>query len=56
LTTLAGKLGTRGHADGIGNEAEFWWPTGLAVDQAGNVFVADCGNNTIRQVSPVETN
>ena len=52
VTTLAGKAGVDGSVDGPGTEARFSWPAGLAVDQAGNVFVADRGNSTIRKISP----
>ena len=41
-----------GHADGFGVSATFWIPTGIAVDAAGFVFVADANNNLIRKISP----
>lgn len=52
VTTLAGKAGDYGHADGIGTNATFYAPHGVATDKAGNVYVADFGNNTIRKVTP----
>jgi len=52
VTTLAGLPGSSGYVDGTGNTARFYSPWGLAVDAAGNLFVADNGNHTIRKVSP----
>jgi len=52
VTTLAGLAGTAGVADGTGSAARFYYPSGVATDNAGNVFVADTFNQTIRQVTP----
>ena len=54
VTTLAGN-GTDGFVDGSGGPdggAEFSAPRGLAVDGAGNVYVADSNNNAIRKIDP----
>jgi hypothetical protein len=51
VTTLAGTAGVTGSTDGTGSAARFYLPTGVAVDTAGSVFVADSGNNTIRKVT-----
>lgn len=51
VTTLAGMAGSAGNVDGTGSGARFSYPSGVAVDGGGNVYVADCGNGTIRQVS-----
>lgn len=63
VTTLAGRSGERGSADGKGSDARFifgnigqqpaYYATGggLASDGDGNIYVADTGNATIRKVS-----
>jgi sugar lactone lactonase YvrE len=51
FSTLAGGASS-GSADGVGLAARFNFPTGVAVDSSGNVYVADSGNNTIRKVTP----
>ncbi len=55
VTTLAGTAGMVGSADGTGTAASFSSPQGLAVDNAGNVYVADTGNSTLRKVTPAGT-
>jgi sugar lactone lactonase YvrE len=50
ITTLAGSPGMSGRADGIGTDARFYFPTGVAADGAGNVYVADTNNCTIRKI------
>jgi len=49
LSTLVGS-NAAGYADGIGAAAEFNWLTGVAVDSAGNVYVADFGNHLIQKI------
>ena len=49
VTTIAGLAAAAGSADGTGSEARFSWPSGAAMDAAGNLYVADAVNNTIRK-------
>ena len=55
VTTLAGLAGSSGSADGTGSAAQFNIPHGVAVDSAGNVYVADHSNNTIRKGFPASS-
>lgn len=55
VSTFAGPSGSgyaAGYKDGAATEAKFNGPRGLAVDSAGNVFVADTGNHCIRKITP----
>ncbi len=50
VTTIAGTAGVNGANDGIGAAASFVGPYGLAFDTAGNLYVSDYGNFTIRKI------
>ncbi len=52
VSTLAGSAGQSGQADGIAGNARFNQPWGVVLDPAGNLYVADTGNDTVRKVSP----
>ncbi len=56
VTTLAGQAGVSGWADGTNTDAQFNRPNGIALDEAGNLFVADHYNHTIRKLTPAGTN
>jgi hypothetical protein len=50
-STIAGT-GAAGAKDGNSAIATFHGPSGLAIDNSGNLIVADAGNNKIRKISP----
>ncbi|MBI2515971.1 MAG: SMP-30/gluconolactonase/LRE family protein, partial [Opitutae bacterium] len=53
VSTFAGdNSGNSGNTDGEGINARFNGPWGLAIDAAGNLYVADTQNNKIRKVTP----
>ena len=49
VDTLAGNQ-TAGFADGSGSAAKFNYPSGVAVDQQGTIYVADSANNRLRVI------
>ncbi|MDE3196810.1 MAG: hypothetical protein KGN84_10730 [Acidobacteriota bacterium] len=51
MTTFAGN-GTRGYAGdgGAASAAAMWFPSGLAFDKSGNLYVADYGSATVRKI------
>lgn len=53
ITTIAGT-GDNGFAGDGGPATSAWlsWPSGVAADGAGHIYIADTGNNRIRRVSP----
>ena len=52
VSTLAGQVGMAGLIDAMGTNAEFATPAAVAVDGAGNVYVADTADDVIREISP----
>jgi sugar lactone lactonase YvrE len=52
VTTVAGKAGVCGSADGPAAGAMFCGPGDITVDRWNNVYVADTGNSTIRMIDP----
>ena len=50
VTSFAGSK--EAYADGLSASAAFNTPSGLAIDDVGNIYVADTGNNVIRKITP----
>jgi sugar lactone lactonase YvrE len=51
ITDFYGASGFSGDG-GLATAAQLNYPRGVAVDAAGNLFIADTGNNRIREVTP----
>jgi sugar lactone lactonase YvrE len=49
---LAGSPGLSGNQNGTNGTARFYYPATLTVNDAGMIWVADSGNNLIREVTP----
>jgi len=52
VTSFAGLAATPGSANGTGSAARFNSPSRLALDGAGNLFVSETSNHTIRKITP----
>lgn len=50
VSTFAGS-GSQGNANGTGTSASFYYPYAVALDVAGNIYVADAYNNLIRKIT-----
>jgi PKD repeat protein/streptogramin lyase len=54
VSTYAGFSGSAGwNGDGPKNATKFWSPAGIVIDGAGNLYVADFGNDVVRMISPL---
>jgi len=51
-STFAGQPAIPGSTNATGTSARFDYPEGVAVDGSGNVYVADTGNQLIREITP----
>ena len=51
VTTIAGTPNADGSADGIGPEARFNFPLGIAADSSGNLYLSDNQNHRIRKIT-----
>ncbi len=53
VTTFAGSAGATGSVDGVGTAGRFFGPFGIALDNSGNLYVAEQGNQIIRKITPL---
>jgi len=52
VSTFAGKAGRPGSVDGTGTQAQLDGPVAVALDAAGNLFVANSGSSTVVVITP----
>jgi hypothetical protein len=52
ITSVAGGAGGFSGDNGPATSAQLGYPTGLAVDSAGNIYVVDSDNNRVRLLQP----
>lgn len=52
VTTIVGKTGESGTADGEGANARLNFPSKLTINNDGDLFVTDSANSTIRKITP----
>ena len=55
VTTIGGTPGMAGSADGLGRDAGFAYPSGVAVAPDGAVYVVDQGENRVIKGTPVSS-
>jgi sugar lactone lactonase YvrE len=51
VTTIAGLGDNKGYIDGLGSDARFNQPTGIAVDKNNDLYILDMANNRIRKIT-----
>lgn len=54
ISTIAGQHGVQGYSGdgGTSVNSKLYWPMGMAIDAAGDVFVADYYNMVVRKIDP----
>jgi hypothetical protein len=52
VSTVAGKSGVAGSVDGANSQAQFHYPSSIAVDPLGNLYVVDTDNHALREIAP----
>jgi gliding motility-associated-like protein len=52
IVSIFAGTGSAGSANGLGTTASFYEPDALTIDNSGNLYVSDLGNNLIRKITP----